>query len=116
MSSMITGRGIDQVSFKSTLVALRLEVNTGMRMSRGYSAYTSVKKVFGLKGSKVKVLAQFVEICENVDRGIWPIGYKFRNREDEGKVVLTNGTIGYPEDDDGETISMEEEAYCEHEE
>ena len=41
------------------LRALESEVKYGMQMTRGPSAYARIKREFGLKGSKAKVLAQF---------------------------------------------------------
>ena len=44
--------------------ALKLEVQTGMRMSRGRSAYSIVKKEYGFKGNKQRVLDQFEEFLK----------------------------------------------------
>jgi hypothetical protein len=41
--------------------ALEFEVKTGMRMSRGPSAYSIVKKEYGFRGNKQRVLDQFEE-------------------------------------------------------
>ena len=41
--------------------ALKLEARHGMRMSRGPSAYSLVKKEYGFKGNKQRVLEQFEE-------------------------------------------------------
>lgn len=41
--------------------ALKLEIK-GMRMTRGRTAYAVIKSEFGLKGNKVKVLAQFEQL------------------------------------------------------
>tara|TARA_R110000787_G_scaffold116575_1_gene226875 strand:- start:35 stop:256 length:222 start_codon:yes stop_codon:yes gene_type:complete len=42
--------------------ALKLEARHGMRMSRGPSAYSIVKKEYGFKGNKQRVLDQFEEL------------------------------------------------------
>jgi hypothetical protein len=41
-----------------TLHALEFEVRTGMKMTRGRSAYATVKARYGFKGNKRNVLAQ----------------------------------------------------------
>ncbi len=41
--------------------ALQMEISTGMRMTRGRTAYSIAKKEFGFKGSKKKVLSQLEE-------------------------------------------------------
>lgn len=45
--------------------ALRLEV-LGIRVSRGSSAYSTIKREFGLRGSKQSVLAQFTELVDKL--------------------------------------------------
>ena len=44
--------------------ALKLEI-FGMQ-TRGRSAYTLIKEMYGLKGSKQKVLEQFTKIIEDI--------------------------------------------------
>lgn len=39
--------------------ALKLEAKTGMKLSRGRSAYAIVKAEFGFRGNKQKVYEQF---------------------------------------------------------
>jgi len=47
--------------------ALKLEVNTGMKMSRGISPFAIIKGEFGFKGNKARVLEQLnAFIDENV--------------------------------------------------
>jgi hypothetical protein len=48
---------------KVLLSGLKLELN-GMSMTRGRSCYAIIKKEFGLKGNRQKVLAQFEKIIE----------------------------------------------------
>ena len=43
---------------------LKLEI-AGMRMNRGRTAYSIIKEEFGLKGSKQKVLDQFISLIDN---------------------------------------------------
>ena len=38
--------------------ALKLEVNTGLKMSRGISPFAIIKREFGFKGNKARVLEQ----------------------------------------------------------
>tara|TARA_R100001509_G_C4774977_1_gene184320 strand:+ start:472 stop:678 length:207 start_codon:yes stop_codon:yes gene_type:complete len=46
---------------KVLLSGLRLEMK-GMSMARGRTCYSIIKKEFGLKGNRKKVLAQFEKI------------------------------------------------------
>lgn len=48
---------------KVLLSGLRLEMK-GMSMTRGRTCYSIIKKEFGLKGNRQKVLAQFEKIIE----------------------------------------------------
>ena len=45
--------------------ALKLEIY-GMKRSRGRSAYSLIKDIYGLKGSKQRVLEQFTKIIEDI--------------------------------------------------
>lgn len=47
--------------------ALRLE-SVGMKHSRGFSAYATVKREFGFKGDKASVLAQLNAHIEKAKR------------------------------------------------
>lgn len=49
-----------------TIGALRIEVRTGLRHSRG-SVWKMAKEVYGLKGNKEAVLAQLEALKEEVD-------------------------------------------------
>lgn len=61
---IITGEADTRLARLITLkAALGLEVN-GMTVRRGFSAFATIKKEFGLKGNKAKVLAQFTELLE----------------------------------------------------
>jgi len=56
----------DQIMFyrlKLLLSGLKLEME-GMSMTRGRTCYSIIKKEFGLKGNRKKVLAQFEKIIE----------------------------------------------------
>lgn len=55
--AVITGDSIREFRVRALLRALRLEVK-GMKISRGPSAYSIIKKEYNLKGSKQKVLEQ----------------------------------------------------------
>ena len=48
---------------KVLLSGLKLELE-GMSLTRGRSCYSIIKKEFGLKGNRQKVLAQFEKIIE----------------------------------------------------
>lgn len=59
MSITITGSA--QIMMTRALAlkhALRLEVRSGLKVSRRFNAYQIVKEEFGFKGSKQKVLEQ----------------------------------------------------------
>ena len=61
-SGSYTVSGESNVRAYAELVALHaldLEVRTGLRMSRGRSAYAAVKARYGFKGNKRSVLMQF---------------------------------------------------------
>ena len=45
--------------------ALKLEIY-GMKLSRGRTVYSLIKEMYGLKGSKQKVLEQFTRIIEDI--------------------------------------------------
>ena len=46
--------------------ALQMEISTGMRMTRGRTAYSIAKKEFGFKGNKKKVLSQLEEYINSL--------------------------------------------------
>lgn len=62
-------QGKEQINLfrmKTLLIGLRLEVNTGMKLTnRAPSAYSIIKKEYGLKGNKASVYNQFVQIYNN---------------------------------------------------
>ena len=45
--------------------ALKLEIY-GMKLSRGRTVYSLIKEMYGLKGSKQRVLEQFTKIIEDI--------------------------------------------------
>jgi hypothetical protein len=55
---VVTGDSIQEFRRRTLLRALILEIK-GMKISRGASAYSIIKKEYDLKGSKQKVLEQF---------------------------------------------------------
>ena len=59
-------QGKEQINLfrmKTLLLGLRLEINTGMKLTnRASSAYSIIKKEYGLKGNKASVYNQFVQI------------------------------------------------------
>lgn len=64
---VVTGHDVSVFRLLTLHKALKLELK-GLRMSRGPSAYTLVKREFNLKGSKAKVLKTFESILtENYD-------------------------------------------------
>lgn len=68
--------GKDQVNvfrMKTLLLGLRLEVKTGMKLTnKAPSAYTIIKKEYGLKGNKISVYNQFLQIYNNEVARVFP--------------------------------------------
>ena len=61
----------EQIELRQMLVlrsALKLEM-LGMKMSRGKTAYSAIKHLFNLKGSRQKVLDIFNDIIEVQQKG-----------------------------------------------
>lgn len=50
--------------------AMKLELTTGLKMSRGMSPFRTVKQEFGFKGSKQKIYDQLVKHIEQVGPGL----------------------------------------------
>ena len=60
---LITGKeNIERYRLLVVTTKLQLEINTGMKVTRGQTAYARIKNEFNLKGNKQKVLDQFVEM------------------------------------------------------
>lgn len=57
----ITGDDIGRYRRLVLRSALKLEIN-GLRMTRGRTVYSIIKKEFGLKGNKQRVLEQFEDL------------------------------------------------------
>ena len=70
--------GIDQTNLfrmRTLLLGLRLEATTGMKLTnRAPSAYSIIKKEYGLKGNKVSVFNQFVQIYNAEVARVFPEG------------------------------------------
>jgi hypothetical protein len=57
--------GPEAVNFfrmNALLTGMRSELRSGMRLSRGPSCFTRVKKEYGLKGNKQKLIEQFEKL------------------------------------------------------
>ena len=60
---LITGKdNIERYRLFVLKTKLQLEISTGMKVTRGQTAYSRIKNEFNLKGNKQKVLDQFIEI------------------------------------------------------
>lgn len=69
---MLTGAQIPAARVLTLKAGLKLEVK-GLTISRGISCYAIIKKEFGFRGSKAKVLEQITEYCEkNILKGVAP--------------------------------------------
>ncbi len=63
--TMITGeKNIDRFRMKTLLSGLRLEMNTGMKLTRGRTCYSIIKSEYGLKGNREKVYNEFKKILD----------------------------------------------------
>jgi len=65
MSMTFTGKGVDYYILCSQISAIKLEAR-GMRHSSGRSVTAHVKRIYGLKGSRDKVLAQLEALREEM--------------------------------------------------
>ena len=59
---------IDMYQLLALRKALELEMK-GLRMSRGRTAYSAIKQMFNIKGSRQKVLNIFNEIIKEQQKG-----------------------------------------------
>jgi len=53
---------VDFFRMNTLLQGMKFELKTGMKMTRGPSCFTLVKKEYGLKGSKEKLIEQFEKL------------------------------------------------------
>jgi hypothetical protein len=53
---------INLFRMKMLLIALRTEINTGMQLTRGKSAYSIIKSEYGITGNKRAVYFMFTAI------------------------------------------------------
>ena len=65
MSMTFTGKGVDYFILCSQISAVKLEAR-GMRHSSGRSVTAHCKRIYGLKGSRDKVLAQLEALREQM--------------------------------------------------
>jgi hypothetical protein len=63
VATIITGTHIEFFRMCTLRGALSLEIK-GIKMSRGVSAYASIKKQYNLKGTKLRVLEQLEAMIE----------------------------------------------------
>ena len=62
--TVITGASsIELFRMMTQKSALQLEIK-GIRVRRGFSAYAQIKREYGFKGSREKVLAQMIKLIE----------------------------------------------------
>jgi hypothetical protein len=61
---MITGIHISRYRLLALKAGLKLEI-LGIRMHRGPTAYSRIKKEFGLRGNRQRVLEQFEELLKH---------------------------------------------------
>ncbi len=73
---MVIAEGRDQTNLfrmRTLLLGLRLEVKTGMKLTnRAPSAYSIIKSEYKLKGNKVSVYNQFVQIYNDEVTRVFP--------------------------------------------
>lgn len=63
--TVVTGNHIEVVRLMALKAALKLEIK-GIKMSRGASAFSIVRKSLGFKGTKIVVLAQLEKYIEEM--------------------------------------------------
>jgi hypothetical protein len=68
--TVITGKAIQLYRLLALKHAMKLELTTGMKMSRGISPFRIVKQELGLKGSKQKLFDQLCAYIEKVGPGL----------------------------------------------
>ena len=88
---IITGNQIDVFRMCALRSALKLELK-GLKMSKGATAYSIIKKEFGLKGNKESVYTQFCEMCEQAKQDMentnyQPVGAMCNITWDDGEEV-----------------------------
>lgn len=66
MAYVLTGDEISAYRAKVLLSALRLETK-GLKISRGPSVYSIIKREYNLKGDKLSVLNQFESILNSTN-------------------------------------------------
>ena len=60
---VITGKeNIERYRLLVLKTKLQLEISTGMKITKGQTAYARIKNEFNLKGNKQKVLDQFIKM------------------------------------------------------
>ena len=64
--SVITGQGIVWFRYRTLLKGMQLEAK-GLKLSRGASCLSIIKKEFGLKGSRASVIEQFEAIMNSME-------------------------------------------------
>jgi len=67
---VVTGKATQLYRLIALKHAMKLELTTGMKMSRGISPFAIVKQEFGFKGNKQKVFDQLVKYIEQVGPGL----------------------------------------------
>lgn len=64
--STFTGDGMALLRLTTMLRGMTLEIRTGMKLCRGPTCYTRVKRELGFKGNREKVLAQLLAHVRDV--------------------------------------------------
>jgi len=55
-------QAVDFFRMNALLSGMKFELKTGMKLTRGPSSFTFVKKEYGLKGNKQKLIDQFEKL------------------------------------------------------
>ena len=61
-------QAVDFFRMNTLLQGMKFELKTGMKMTRGPSCFTRVKKEYGLKGSKEKLIEQFEKLLAEANK------------------------------------------------
>jgi len=67
-------KAVNFFRMNALLSGMRLELRSGMKLSRGPSCFTRVKKEYGLKGNKQKLIEQFENLVAEENKKMTYVG------------------------------------------
>ena len=63
-------QAVDFFRMHTLLQGMKFELKTGMKLTRGPSCFTRVKKEYGLKGNKQRLIEQFEVLVAGANSGM----------------------------------------------